>query len=473
MSFWYQRDACSNNRHAGKQLKLKTGHGAFVLLSTCAVAAMAQDGVPPGLVATFDITQQLEYSDNPDLDTDAAADGDFYGRTILGFGLASVTTLEDFRLNIGTDLEEGRNDQSSVDLTNSFLDLSYERDTRNALFGFGLRYRETDTSSSVSDDDFLSDGDVINQDNATRESYGFDLRAEVGREAPIGASVRWSNNEISYSDTNDPDLTDTSTDTFDGQVDFRIDPRITASLTGKYIDFDTQGNGVNRETTGIGTALRLELSKIYTVNLGLGYDRIERSGDQIGTDEGFSGSIDVLRAMPNGDLGLRYTSDVASNVDGRRSFLGVRRNMELPRGQLSFQLGVTGTETVGTDPLLEASYSHILPSSRMTFSLEQSVLTDDDNQDQINATLRASYDREINSLSSMGVSLSLFNRNELQESNDDGQRVDLNLTYRYDMTRDWGMVSSFSHVISKAGSAEDRTSNTVFIGLQRSFDWRP
>jgi hypothetical protein len=473
MLSWSRNGACSNSEPAQRQNPVTVRRGGAALALLCSVGAVvrAQD-IPPGFVANFDITQRLEYSDNPDFDVDG--DPDFFGRTVLGFGLESVTKVQALFLNLGTDIEEFRDDNpDDIDTTNPFANVRYTRNTRNALLGVSAAYRESDVSSTFFDEDFDLDGNVINQDSGTRESYSFGLNAEIGREAPIGASFDWAYNELTYSGTDDPDLTDQSSNDFLGQVDFRITPRITAKLTGKYIDFDTNGNGVDRKTTGLGAGVALVISPVLTADLSLSYDRIERSGDETGTDEGVSGDFGLTRALPNGSVGLRYASDVVTNDDGRRSYFAVTRDMELPRGALSFALGVTGSDTVGTDPLAELDYQYQLPTATVSVGLSQRVVTDDDNQEEINTTLSAGFDKRINSLSSLGVNFAYFNRNELGENPNDGDRIDVSLSYRYDLTRDWGLVSGISHAYATEDIGEDRRRTTVFVGLQRSFSWLP
>lgn len=472
MSFWYRNGVCSNNSHSHRQKKYKTHllTGAFLVICTAGAVVHAQDTDAPGIVGTFDVTQRLEYSDNPGLDVDG--DSDFFGRTLLGFNLTSVTGLDQLSLDLGTEVEEWRDDNdSSFDPTNSFASIGYDRETGNARIGFELRYRESD-SDSDNFDDFDQNGNIINQDDGTRQTYGFVLDGAVGLNAPIGASWGFAYDEITFSDTTDPDLTDQSNTAFDGQLDFRIDPRITASLTASYEDFDAQGNGVNRERTGFGVAVAMEVTPILTADVSLSYDSIDRSGDETGTDDGLSVGASLLRALSNGTLGLNFASDVSSNDNGRRSFLSVSRDMELPRGSLSAEIGVTGADTIGSDPLINLDYVHELPTGQINLGLSQSVVTDNDNNEQLNTALRAGYDYQINNLSGLGATFTYFDRNELDEGVD-GKRMEVGLTYRRDLTRDWGLVGGVSHTLSSEDDSEDRSRNTIYIGLQRSFNWVP
>ncbi len=473
MLFWSRKGACSNNEPAQSHniITVSRGLAALAVLTSIASVARAQD-VPPGVVANFDFTQRLEYSDNPDLDFDG--DSDFFGRTILAFGLESITKVQAFSFDIGTDIEEWRDDESGVNFTNSFFALDYDRNTRNALLGFNASYRETDNDGNVSDEEFDQDGNIINQNDGTREFYRLGLEAEVGREAPIGASFAWIYSELNYTGTNDPSLNDQSTNDFSGQVDFRIDPRITANLTARYIDFDAGDNGVSRETTGLGAGVVLEVSKVLTTAIGLSYDNIDRSGTETGSDDGLAASIDVTRALTNGTMGVAFDTEVATNDNGRRSFLSFNRDMELPRGTLAYSLGVTGAgDVIGQDPLFSVDYTHVRSTQLIGIGLSQQVRTDDNNDEQIDTTLRATFDQRINNSSSFGVNLSIFDRNELGDNPNDGQRIELGVTYQYDLTRDWGLVGGYSYTRTTEDNASDRTRNTVFVGLQRNFQWLP
>lgn len=476
MSFWYRRDVCSNNAISHRQSR-NTGSthrriGAFAVLCGVGFAANAQDAVPPGIIASLDVTQRLEYSDNPDLDVDG--DSDFFGRTILEFGLESATSLEDFTLNVGTDVEEGRNDKSSIRLTNTFFRLGYDRATANANIGTSLRYRESDPTSTFFDGGFDEDSSAIDQDSGTRKNYGAGLTGAVGVEAPVGASFAIDYREVRYSGTEDPDLTDQSTLDTSGQLNFRIDPRIVARLTATYIDFDAKGNGTNRKATGFGAGAFLEFSPTLVGDFSVSYDKIKLSGDESGTDDGISFSAELTRELTNGTLGARLSSDVSSNDYGRRGFFAIDRDMDLSeRAALFFSFGGTNSRNSTFDPLVNVDYSYALRTAQLTLGAEQRFATDSDNVEEINTTLNASYQQQVNSVSSIGADFSLFDRNQLGSLADDGRRINFSLSYQYAVTRDWGFVGGVSHIRSTSDSEDDRTSNTIFIGLQRNFIWNP
>ncbi|WP_299832333.1 hypothetical protein [uncultured Roseobacter sp.] len=475
MSSSYHKDACSNKRASDRSKTIKLRHGVGAVSALCALfgvsaIATAQDNQPPGLVASLDVTQRLEYSDNPDLE--AESDSDIFGRTILGFGLAGNTDIQSFEFNLGLDIEQGRNDRSSIDLLNPFVNFGYDRASRASRIGVDLSYRESDVDSQVFDEEFLEDGDSINQSTGTRSSYRASLSGAIGEQAPIGASYQLSRSEIQYSGTVDPDLTDRTTDNASGQLEFRIDPRITARLTANYSNLDVDGDGVDRRTTGFGAGVGLDVTPRLTIDTSLSQTRVEQSGTRNEVDEGLSFGVDVSQAMVNGSLNLNLASDVTSN--GRRESLRLSRSMTLQRGsELSFNLGATRSDESDLNPLYGLSYQHVLPSAEISVSLSQTVTADSNNQEEINTTLRGSYRQDINELSSLSATISLFNRNELGAAADDGQRVELGLSYRYALTRDWGLVTGVSHTLSSRDSEADRSSNAIFVGIQRSFAWFP
>ena len=474
MSFSCRNGVCSNKKHSHRQCSKRARHAfaAFSAICALSIAVQAQDTAPPGIEANLSVSQRLEYSDNPDLENNGQSDT--FGRTVLRFNLGSAKPTERFSLSFGTDIEEGRNDQSTIDINNSNLGIGYTREARNANIQTRFNYRETDVTGDGFDEIIDQDGNIINQDDGTLESYRFNVSGDVGIDAPIGASYGLEYSALRYSDTSDPDLTDRTTFAANGTLNFRLSPRITTQLIGRYSDFDAEGDGVDRETTSLGVGTQFIVNPVLRGNVALTYDRIERSGDEIGTDDGLSLSAGLTQSFKDGTLGLTFSSDVSSNDDGRRTFIGMRRSRDLPRAQsFGYSFGLTRSDGTGVDPIFGLDYSYALSDSRISVSLSQSVNTDSDNEEEIVTSFSGSYEYEVNSLSTLGVTLSFFDRNELGINANDGQRVDLSVTYNYALTRDWGLVSGYRHILSKQDDRSDRDSNTFFVGLQRNFDWRP
>jgi len=56
---------------------------------------------------------------------------------------------------------------------------------------------------------------------------------------------------------------------------------------------------------------------------------------------------------------------------------------------------------------------------------------------------------------------------------EDTSRFDFDLSYNREVTRDWDMVVGYTHSRSTSDTATDRDSNTIFLRLQRDFEFRP
>lgn len=478
MSFWFQKGVCSNKRHSYRQTSTKwhPWTQAFLCLGVAVtfVPVQAQEQ-PPGISSRLDFTQRLQYSDNPDLRRSGEGDdSEFFARTLLSYGLESVNSIERFTFGAGLTLDIGREDEDTVDTRDPNVSLGYRREVPNSFFDVGFRFRQSDAATSFFDSDFDQDGRVINQDGGTRDSFLFTLSGAVGREAPIGAGFDYSFSKLQFNGTDDPSLSDSTDQRFAAQIDFRPEQRITANLNMIYRDFDPEDNGtnVNRETLGFGVGLQLEVTPLTTADAFVRYDEIERSGGETGTDDGLTVGANVVRALPNGTLDVAFLSEVSTNENGRRSSAIVTRDMALPRGALSLGLGVTGAgSVVGTDPLIEANYRYDLPTAVLSFGASRTVRTTDDNQEEINSRVSFGYNQRINSVSNFGVDISFLDRNELRNNPNDGQRVDIGLSYRHSLTRDWGFVAGYNYALVTEDANSDRESNTVFIGLQRTFDW--
>lgn len=469
MSSWCPSAACSNNSsYSAPRRPARPFLGG--LLAICALGvlpplALAQDGA---FVARLDIEQRFEYSDNPDLAT--TKDRTALARTDLGFSLQRRTAIDTFLFDIGGQIEFGDDDPGESTIENPFFSLAFDRDVGRATFDLNLRFRETDVSSLVTETDEILGVDFATLDTGKREDSNFSIGAEIGIDAPVGASLRVARDRLRYSGTTDPTLRDQDTDTLEGTIFFRFDPRITGRLFTTLADLDVDGvGGVDRETTIFGSGVEIDLSPVLTLDLGISQDKIELNGTTNRVEEGLSVTADLSREMANGTLGLALASEVGEN--GRRDSVSVSRSMELPRGALSYRLGLTQTNGLGTNPLYGIDWSQELPRGSFVVSLTQSVTTDSSANEQISSSLSVAYTQELTELSSFSARAALRRSDELRAGGIDSERIDLSLTYRRELERDWGLVSGFSHIRATQDSTADRSSNTVFIGLEKSLTW--
>ena len=449
---------------------------ALMTALLCSCAAMAGAQQTGGLQATLDVSQSLDWNDNPDLDA-GDSDGELTARTGLTFGLSSVTQRDRLRLSLGVNFEAGDRDplDDNTGITDPVLGLFYDRTARNATFDFGLTYRESEVSDSVIQDDLTNQDLII--DNGTRTDTRLNFGVDLGLQSPVGLNLSGFVRNREFSDTNDPDLFDVDDRGLEATARFRIDPRIIATLGVNWRDFDADGEETDRLTTGIDAGLQLAVTRRLDVGLSLGRDRVEidefiggspSRRVESGTSLGISADLD----MPNGSVGVDLQSDIGEN--GRRSTFRLSRSMSLPGGDLSFSAGVVDSESQDLAPLFGVNYSHELPRGSLSLALRQDPGTSTDSEEVVNTRFSVNYSETINSVSSWNAGLSVRDVNFLNDTlSEDSRRVDLNASYRRDLTRDWDIVSGvrYSRVVSD-GEA-DRSSNSLFLSIERRFSFRP
>ena len=414
------------------------------------------------------IRQNLEFSDNPDFVVEG--DSQLVSLTSLGLNHDRSTGTDTLSFRIGADIELGTGDLDGGAFQDPFLALLFDRDVRHSRIGASLRYRETDVSNSDSTAFTDLDDAILGSDVGTRQNLTLEISGATGIEGPFGTDFNIRRDQLRYSDTIDTSLLDEDTNTFEGGVTFQFSSRLSLRSFLRYTDRDVDGpSGVDRETTIIGSTLDAQISDILSGNLTLSYDEIEFLGTAPGTEQGLSISGGLTRLTPNGSWGLTFSSDVAES--GRRDQIRLRRDLELKSGSLGLSFGATHTEGFSTDPLYGIDWTRDLARGSISLSLNQSVTSDALANEQIDTSLSLGVTQEVTDLSSLSLDASLRNSNELGALGIDSRRVDISLTYRRELERDWDMVGGYRYSHSTQDGTADRDSNTIFIGLERSLVW--
>ncbi|MEO9899067.1 MAG: hypothetical protein ABJQ34_21415 [Paracoccaceae bacterium] len=414
------------------------------------------------------IGQNLEFSDNPDF----VADGDsqLVSLTSLGLTHERRTTIDALVFRIGGDFELGTGDLDGSAFQDPFLVLSFDRDVRHSRLGLSVQYSETDVSNSDTSGLIDLSDDVLGSDVGTRQNLTLEISGATGVDAPIGADFDIRRDQLRYSDTTDTSLLDEDTNTLEGGVTFRFSPRLSLRSFVQYTDRDVNGpGGVDRETTILGATLDAEISDILSGNLTLSYDEIEFLEPNPSTVDGLSISGGLTRLTSNGSWGLTFSSDVGES--GRRDQVSLRRDLELKSGSLGLSFGATHTEGLSTDPLYGIDWTRDLARGSISLSLDQSVTSDALATEQIDTSLSLGVTQEVTDLSSLSLDASLRDSNELGAAGIDSRRIDVSLTYRRELERDWDMVGGYRYSHSTQDGSADRDSNTIFIGLERSLVW--
>lgn len=450
----------------GKTLKsgsCKTAIAACLIATT----APAQDAGGNGV--TLGVSQNLNYSNN--LDLNAAESSGVRARTGLNLTYSTATRFEGIQFNASSGLEFGSDDSSANGLIDPIFGLSYRREAKNAGITASANFRQSEVSSILGTA-ALIDAGFISIDNGLQTDLNYSLGLEFGRTDPIGGSISFSNNLRRYTDTEDPLLLDFDNRTLAAQINLRFDDRIAGRISGSLTEFVEDG-GIRRNSTNFGVGATLAVSQTLSVDTSLSFNETERT-DATGTTvtDGLGFSLSANQTLKGGSLSARLASSV--NENGRRTTINVARAMELRNGNLSFSVGGVRGEDDGFEPTYSIGFDQELPrGAQVSVQASQQFQTSGDGNDAINTSVEASYSTPLTEVSSLQATANFRDTNGLDTSEDDASRLDLGLSYRHSLAQGWGLVGGYGRSFTSEDGEPDQTSDTVFVGLQKNFEWRP
>lgn len=472
------------------------------------------------LVLTFG--QALRYSDNIDLLSNP--DGSvLQSRSTLGIAFDSNTRTQRFSFDTGGVYEIDTDGDS--DLSEPYARATYGLEGANSRLDLFADYRRVDLDdltttrlvSPIDPDTGVILPPVVETariEEGVRTSTDSSLRFETGMRSNIGFVLNLSERALRYSQTTDPDLFDSRTRRAEGVVTFRIDPQIAARLTGSRTRYTADDIGeTSRDERRIGVGTTLAVSPTLSIDAGLSQQRIERT-DLSGTavTDGLAYDLALTQALRNGTIGAVFDSQPTLN--GRRDTLRANRALTLRReGTLAYGLGLTRTDGFSAEPLVTLAYSQPLRRGRFDIDFTQEARTDELDEEAVILTrlsanyampltarinwslglaiddvsareetgedrravnLRTDITGQISEISSWSAGIVLSDTDTSAPSGDETRRrYGITLGYRRQMTRDWDMVASYSHNAIEETGAGDRSANTVTLGVERAFSFRP
>jgi hypothetical protein len=462
---------------------VRKGIGAAAALTAACWSVVAWPqvaGDDGGTHLVFDVHSTLTADDNRSLGI-GAANPETTLDTRLGFSFSSKTYLQSLEFaGQGTLRLSDRSGSNGSGFQDPNLRLSYARDTGNARLSVGANYRKSDASffeplllstGGISTIDFLATtGTVI--------SWGTRAKLETGIDAPIGFILSASIDKREYSDTTDPNVYDTRNEDLNATMRLRPSDRTQIDLSLGYGTEDYgNANRTRRDKRNVSVSLTQELSSLLTLEGQIGYSRIQTDEVILGipvsqTSDGVFGSVALMTAMPNGSASIRLSTDRDSL--GVRNTLRFGRDMELPHGTLSADVGVSTRPGYGAQVVGSLAYGDKLPDASFSASLERKVTLDADNQDVAYTRLGLKYSRDLNEISSLGVAF------DWVRSGDGGagaitsvDRKTLRATYTRELTADWDVVAGYQYRhLDKSGTGQ-ASSNSVFLTIGRKFALRP
>jgi hypothetical protein len=443
-------------------------HGVCVLMFLASAGAgVAQDG--GGLNVTFDITQSFE---NREEDGFSGVDGSsFRSLTTLAFGLSSETRSQSLALGLSSGLAATFDDDSDASFENSLGTLDYTRSSRNSLLSFGARYRRDEV------DDLVFDATLADDDIATgvgqREVLTLNSGFVFGREARVTGTFNHIYETSNFIDTLDPTLNDTDTQALEARLSFRLTPVLTTDLFALWREVDEAGAGAtDRKTTRFGTSASYSLDQITTMTAEISYlEEESRSATTTQTD-GWNYALSVARERSNGEVTLGYIQEEA--LTGTRRQLIAGQSLTFGRGSLAYSLGVSDTEGFDPQPLASLAFAYETDrNSTTSITLSQEGTVNGDDEEVVNSRLTLAYARDLSEVSQVGASFDLVDENVLVAAADDQRSFRFDLTYDHALAQDWTLTTGYEYALVRLDGAADRSRSTVFLGLQKSFAYRP
>lgn len=392
-------------------------------------------------------------------------------RARLGFGVSYDTATRNQRFSLGLDgaFDSGYDDAADS-LRSPRLTMSYGLESRATAVDAQLSYRRDRISALVLDDDLDSDFLVIG--TGQRVDLNSSASLTFGRDAPIGGTFDLGYRSREYLDTADPSLLDETTMRAGLALRFTIDPRLTARLSGRVSETDVDGPGTDQRRTSLSAGLDVAVSPTLEAGLTLGASRITDTG-LLGTEttEGATATLSATRALPNGSLSGRISTDVTAG--GREISLQVDRAMDLPGGgSLGFGGGVARIDGGDVQTQARLSWADATPTARYGLTLDRALAVNREGDSAINSQIGFSWQQDLDRLSTFGADLTLRDTDRLGVGADSTQ-TNLSLTFRRSLTQDWDLRTTYTHSWSREDGAADTDDYTVFLGFERGFQWRP
>lgn len=429
-----------------------------------ATATGAQDA--GGLTATVSVGQEFRYSDNLNFSTVPISG--VQSLTTLGLAISSITSRSELSFGLSGAFENGRDARSGF--TDPQANFAYRTGTRNTALSLNGTYREADVNDFYTDPNFIDAG--LTQGAGTRSNTYLRGDWETGLSARFGVGANLTYLARDFTNTVDPLLFDTTQLTLGLSARFEVNPGVTLTLGYEDTDYEaddliqTRRDGQKLSLGGV-FAVRPDLTMRASIS---NEDNTSRSLTGTSRFDGIGYSLGATRELRNGTLTADLDSTITSG--GRQTTALVGRDMELRTGALNYSFGVLRVQGAATQPIANVNYIHELPRGQFNVGLSQSGSIDGFNRNIVNTTLTAGFTQSINASSDWNAGLSLFDTNVLGVD-EDSMRIDFDLSYNREVTRDWDMVVGYRHSKSKSDLNADRDSNTLFVRLQRDFTFRP
>lgn len=399
--------------------------------------AWAQDTASPAPVLTFGFDQRFEYASNATQTANPARS--LQSNTQLSFGLSDATARSTFDLTGRTGLRlVDRPAASGVDVTMSdpAIALAYTRLGATARLDIKTGFRINDIAYLRPLTDFANTDGSIDlpldfadlQGSGTRQSLNFDAQLSLRDDAPFGLVLGAAVTDLRYRDVTDPDLIDNQ--------------RLTLRATGRF-----------------------DIDDVTQLKVGLSYANYV-DDDQSSQTLGLNSGLTITR--PDGDLHVSFGLDDADA--GLRSNIGFGRNFDLPNGNFSFDLGFAQSVDSGVNLTGALGLTQEFAKGRLTADLRQGLTVGVNDREKLQSALNIRFTQDLGPLTSVNLGLA-FASSEDVISGETARTTDLSVSFGYALSPDWRLNAGYSYRNRDDDLTGQGQDSTVFVGLNRSFEF--
>ena len=434
-----------------------------------------------GLKLSFGIDQRFEAGRNlglriPDEGTSALATTRFSAR------LESETRTQRFVLDTGGLLRLGQSPNARTGFDDPRFNFSYRRDGANSGFTISADYRRSQIDFLRALQDFVNEEGELElppdfdglTGTGTRVNFGGSAQLVLGREGPLGLTLRASRRDLTYQGATSPSLFDTRRESYGASLRMQLAPTVTGTLNVDDDRYRAQNlANTDRRTMRLSYGVRYEVSPALRLDASLGATRVETTEFGVTTRAGGgTGQLGLELDVPDGRWTARLGSLRSVGGGSARLEAVVGRNRELPRGALDARLGLTRTGNGPVAVIGGLNWRHDLPTGRLSARIDRAVSTNILDEERIATVVALNYSQEINAVSGFGLGLSL-SMTEGTATTNRVTRTDVTASYRHALTEDWGLNAGVAYRVRDEAGVGTATSPSAFISIGRRFNLRP
>lgn len=450
--------------------------GLAVAAAVTATAALAQE--PPGAEFYLDLATGL--AGNSNYYTVSTPTGNsYYWNNDFALGYSSQTKGTAFNFETGGILNLGyfsdSPDGENYDFKDPFGQLSFQTESRDSLIGANVRYRETNNSFRVNQDEDLNSNDLI-LDSGYRQDLDVGANIELGRTGPVSFEGDLGYLEQRYHDTTNSNLSDRNKTDVALQAGFDLTDTLSLLAVGSYFDNDNISDTKPDWTTATaGLGLEGDVNDSLSFRTSLAYGQNETTKTVNGDRETTTIERPVFdffldQARPNGSITVDFNSRLETT--GLITELRFGRSFDTQRGAFGFALGASQSESGGVYPVGNLNWLREYKHSQFSVRFNNAIKVNDEDQEALNSSLRFLYQHEVTQASGFNVALNVANSYGLDDDANDYQQAGVTLNYFRDVTRDWQFVTGYRFNYSNDND-DETTENVVFATFDRRFSFRP